>query len=90
MKNQPTNKPLYKIENNVPLTKKYRGIELSNYPWDKMKIGDSFVVEPGNRKTTSVQTQLATNARMWAAYNKKAVRFVTRKEGNNIRVWRVQ
>lgn len=50
------------------------------YPWDKMKVGDSFVVP----YTPSI--------RACASYagHKRGWRFISRKNGNTVRVWRVK
>lgn len=50
------------------------------YPWDKMKVGDSF------------QVPFSHSIRACASYagSKRGWRFITRKDGDKVRVWRVK
>lgn len=81
-----------KIEKNVPFTKK-GSLHKKNYPWDKMAIGDSFVVPFDPTRTQgSCQSQVLTLARLWCNYNKKKWKFSSRTEDDkkSFRVWRVK
>lgn len=64
------------ITKTVPLPdKRYR------YPYDKMEVNDSFVVPVSHR-------QNVFNAN-WRAAKRLGWKFMARREGEYIRVWRV-
>ena len=69
---------MIKIEKNIPIPSSNR----ISLPFNEMKIGDSFFVKSG--KTTTVQ---------WAVQRYKSLHkgtaFITRKEQDGRRVWRV-
>ncbi len=65
-----------------------KGIEIpkpsdtfTKYPWHDMKIGDSFIAQPDSPRTLSLAGGASRR------YAPK--RFVSRKEGENRRVWRI-
>jgi hypothetical protein len=65
---------MFIIEKNVPIP--------CQYPFEKMEIGDSFLVSP----------ELADNVRRSATQRKKFHKdfnYTTKKEGDKIRVWRI-
>lgn len=77
------------IEKDIPLPKKKR-FGYFDAPYDRMEIGDSFFYElREGQKRSSVHASLIGNGRRWALRNGLYHRFVTRNEGNGIRVWRV-
>ena len=51
------------------------------YPHEEMEVGDSFFLE-------GISMQVVLNAN-WRAGKKLGWKFVARKEGGGIRVWRV-
>ena len=72
---------VFVIEQNVPVPPKRVGKgRPEKYPLSKFSVGDSMFVAG---KLASVQ-QLA-----YKRSKKTAMKFVTRKEGNGVRVWRV-
>ena len=66
------------IEKDVPLP---ASVEKNSYPYRNMEIGDSFYVEG-----IKLNTMLNTN---WRWSRKLDRNFIARKEGDGIRVWRV-
>lgn len=69
----------FKIEKNIPVPDGYRR---SNWPFDEMEVGDSFAVPKAKARVAKQ-----------AAYNRnKGIdrRYVTRSEGDGVRIWRVQ
>ena len=65
------------IEKNVPIPEPRR----RKYPFSKMKIGDSFFIED-----TSAKVRASASS-----YGKRLNReFITRREGNGVRCWRVK
>ena len=64
----------YKIENNIPIPGP------SRYPLPQMKVGDSFVAPKDEYAALRSAIQKAQRE-----YN---VRYVTRQDNGNIRVWR--
>lgn len=51
------------------------------YPYEKMEIGDSFLIE-------SVSLQSVCNAN-YRAFKRGVGKFIAKKEGKGIRVWRI-
>ncbi len=77
-----------KIEKNIPIKKK-NGFG-TQYPWDKMEIGDSFYLEiPKGVKYITHQSSVLTTSRSWAMYNNESAKFSSRKERKGFRVWRI-
>lgn len=68
----------FQIEKGVPMptSRLWRG---TKYPWLLLDVGDSFTADPHKNIYTAVH---AANRR----YSPK--RFITRKEGERVRVWR--
>jgi len=72
---------MHEINKNVPIPPPSRGPGASSkYPFAKMEVGDSFLADVSPSKVSS-------SARAWA--KRKGGRFVTRIEGDHVRVWRV-
>ena len=71
----------YRIEKNIPIPTFSRS---RKYPFDKMKIGDSFLVSLGEDR--SVRNCAA------AAGRRHNMKFICRQTSgeNNIRVWRLK
>jgi hypothetical protein len=69
----------FKIESDVPVPDERRRFK---YPWSEMKVGDSFFVENGS------QNVLSTAGRQYGRFH--GGKFSTRKEGNGVRVWRIE
>ncbi len=67
-----------KIQNNVPLPR-----SMGDYPFKKMKKGDSFAVEIVKKQSvrTCIQNFQKKHPRM---------KFVTHTDGDKIRVWRIK
>lgn len=74
------NKIAFTLTNKVPLPEKTRGGP-KRYPFDKMKVGDSFFAA-----ITTVE--LASAAQYWG--RKLGRKFTCRKEGTGARVWRIK
>ena len=68
-----------KIDKGVPLPKKR--IPNGSYPFKEMAIGDSFMVTDG-----------LASARVLAIHygRRHGVKFTSRKEGDGLRVWRIE
>lgn len=68
-----------KIDSNVPMPKRNAGVRI--YPWDDMKIGDSFAVDSkANPRQLCVQANLSRPSK----------RFEARVQGGNKRIWRTK
>jgi hypothetical protein len=73
----------YRIDKGIPPpTAKQVPTVIKTYPWDSMDVRDSFLVTDHPERISAVVSQR----------NKRhpEKRFVTAKEGNGIRVWRVK
>jgi len=72
------------IDTNVPIPDSHPG-RPKKYQWSQMNVGDSvfFVDEP---KTS--QSNPAMSSRTYARINGR--KFVSRKEGSGVRIWRTQ
>lgn len=73
----------FKIESNVPPPSGDSG-RPAKYPWAEMKVGDSFRFDgaPG------VRDRISASSRAFAKRN-AGVAFVTRREGDGYRIWRI-
>lgn len=78
----------YKIEKNIAIDKrKGRGVNIT-HPFDKMQVGDSFII--GDYSVKNMR-KFSNRARYWAKRKKNGYIFSTRKtEDNKIRIWRIK
>ena len=60
------------------------------YPFDEMKVGDSFFVEAKEDELLLVRQRLGSAAYQWRLNNDKAKRFSARSESNGVRLYRVK
>ena len=67
-----------KIEEGIPIPK----MRLRKYPWEDMKVGDSFFVPDGNNNTIQTAASYAGKR-----HNRK---YCTRQVNGGIRVWRIE
>ena len=67
-----------KIVSDVPLPGSIQGSR--SYPWDQMKVGDSFFLP--NRIHNAVTLPIRLVRQGWA--------ITRRTEGNGVRVWRIK
>lgn len=88
---------MFKIEKNVPLvTRGGKSKDVSDFcakiasTFEKMEIGDSFVIPFSGLKKTTLQGRIKIASRM--AYENgsvtKSFNIKTRLEGDSIRIWR--
>jgi hypothetical protein len=79
---------MFEIEKNVPIPEKvYKGGKgrKPKYPWFEMEVGDSFFVpNPPRQKNGHIAPITSVPSKRYAPK-----RFVYRKEGEGVRVWRV-
>jgi hypothetical protein len=66
-----------RLENNIPIPE---GRVSRRYPHEDMEVGDSFFI-------AGVALQVVLNAN-WRAGKRYAKKFIARKEGEGVRVWR--
>lgn len=70
---------MIEIEKNIPLpAQKKRNV----YPYKEMGVGESFLVGEG-------KMQIVCNAN-YRASKAMGMKFIARKEGNGVRVWRIE
>ena len=69
---------MFTIEKNVPMPKTSR---VSKYPFDKLEVGDSFLVAGGKKGTVAA----AANA----AAKRLERKFTVRVVEDGVRVWRI-
>jgi len=70
---------MIQIESNVPMPSKYR----SKFPFEEMKVGDSFLVESERQRVSAKNA-----AGFYAA--KHGGKFVSRKVEGGYRIWRTE
>lgn len=76
----------YIIESNIPIPSKRNGY--GKYPFDEMKVGDSFLLEESNKVTMKA---LRSYAYSYAKKHMKEAKFAVRNtEDNQLRVWRIK
>ena len=73
---------MIKIDKGVPMVGQRTVKKLLQYPWDKMEIGDSFLVRD---KLISYASRLAFDAK----YQYKPKLFSCRTVEGGVRIWRV-
>lgn len=72
------------IDKNVPVAangRRYRG----KYPWDDMDVGDSFTAGPNTSEINGAQRGASLHSR-----NGSGKKYITRREGALVRVWRIE
>ena len=72
---------MFKIDKGVPFTDGRKNGRPSKYPWNRLEVGDSFVVEDQSRNT------MAATARYHTVRTGKTFKAAT--EGKTVRVWRL-
>lgn len=77
---------MFKIDNNVPIPGHKAGTkEGYKYPFNDMRVGDSFLVQPdpvsGRNKIAAACSQHS---------KRHGGKFITRKTPEGIRIWRVE
>ena len=70
---------MYEITKSVPLP---QPIKRHNYPYEQLQVGESFWV-------TGISMQSLCNANRRQS-KRLARKFICRKEGEGVRVWRVE
>jgi hypothetical protein len=72
----------YEIEAGVPIPAPNKGGRTAKYPFGSMKVGESFAVGTDESGVKRIQRAAAAFAR------RNAVKLVTRRTDNGVRVWR--
>ena len=75
-----------KIEKDIPIPKIRSN---SKYPFDRMEVGDSFLVEMESY-SLSKHSSISSCAISWAIRNNKDAKFSCRRVKNGIRLWRIK
>jgi hypothetical protein len=79
----------FEIDDGVPIPKKRTGKAIY-YPFDKLKVGQSFFVPPDDYE----QNTLLHNLRQACGYHQRITmpgrKFVARAWENGVRVWRAE
>ena len=71
------------IDKDIPVNKFLKRARKHQYPFAKMECGDSFYVEGDLGVCRTVRTL------MWRFARETGWRFVTRRDENGLRVWRI-
>lgn len=80
---------MFEIESDIPIPSP-RIRYSSKYPWDGMKVGDSFFVPaPDDGATISVIRQRLTNG-AWYQARRHGTTHRIRRVPDGVRVWRVE
>jgi hypothetical protein len=75
----------FPIDRGIPLPKRQNGYH--KYPFQRMKVGESFMVACADFETQQLMNSLTSCAR-WAGF-KTGFKFAQRKIPGGVRVWRV-
>jgi hypothetical protein len=76
---------MYEIENNIPVPEPR---SRSTYPFANMEIEDSFFVPCDLDAVRTIERRVSASA---AQYGRRhSTKYVTRREDNGVRVWRVE
>lgn len=80
---------MLKIDSSIPIPEiKRSGVK--KYPFDTMKVGDSFLFEHDYENNTIACQRIGGMAGSWVAYNNSTRKFSCRTVENGIRVWRIK
>lgn len=77
----------YRIESGIPIARKR--MEIVRFPFDKMKVGDSFLVPTKDQDPIKAGMSIYTAVKSFNAHNGKAYKVATRKTETGLRVWRI-
>lgn len=81
---------MYKVEKGIPLPKVRNYTQpRSIYPWEELKVGDSFLVKPKGDEPRTVIARLSPSATSWGKRHNKKFTLRTVEKGA-VRVWRVK
>jgi hypothetical protein len=80
-------KVAFKVESGIPLGKLKKA---SKYPFDKMKINDSFLVPSNGKKEINVRGSIANSVSIYNKSVNKKIKITIRKTEAGIRVWRIK
>jgi hypothetical protein len=68
------------VESGIPIPEHARRIRRNRYPWEAMKVGDSFVARDVTRNNIATAARHQERVRGWE--------FVVEPEGDDFRVFR--
>ena len=71
---------MFEVERDIPMPRRY-----SKYPWDDMKVGDSFFGPGLDEKARS-----RLNAAAYYRGKTRGGRYLVRKVTGGVRIWRVE
>lgn len=82
----------FKIESNVPLPAIPRGAPSSpvKYPWDGMKVGDSFFIPMLDKTLINLRSGLTIDLKKYTTQTGNKIKITTRAIDNGIRIWRIK
>lgn len=87
-KNVITNKNgTYKVDKGIPMERKKH--VFARFPFDKMKIGDSFFVPKEDQNPEGVGASIYSAANSYNRFHGTKIRVSTRKQEGGVRVWRI-
>ena len=77
---------MFEVESGIPVPPDARGLT-NKYPWNDMKVGDSFFVpdRPDGRRSA-----LSSSVNYQHKKSGNTVKYATRKVTGGVRVWRVE
>lgn len=75
-----------KVESGKPVP---TGREHRRYPWDRMKVGQSFFVPCSADRRVYEQSRALVAGQQWCRRNDPTVRITTLKTARGVRVWKV-
>jgi hypothetical protein len=80
---------MFQIESGVEIPPQAQPLRKMKYPFNQLNVGDSFVFPVGpDEDREAVQNRLQSAAANWG--RSREMRFVTRRIGSGIRVWRIR
>lgn len=74
------------VDKNIPIPESYK-TRPDKFPFAQLQIGDSFFIE-----NVSKRFSIYANLRHFNERNQKSnqIRVVQRREGNGVRIWRIE
>lgn len=78
----------YKVDKKIPLPRKK--VDLTRFPFDKMKMGDSFLIPVKDQPRDKARASVFTAVKSFNTHNSKTHKISTRNEKGGLRIWRIK
>lgn len=77
----------YRVDKGIQMERKKHNF--ARFPFNKMKVGDSFLVPKKDQEPISVQLSIYSAVNSYNKHHGTKLRMATRKQDGGVRVWRI-